>query len=242
MEGACPKNWHVACCGNAGVSGLRAPSPLAELARALACGPTSAQARVRKATDQAGGVESDIGHRYGQGASDIDHQQQELFVLVVARLAAGQIRRARFRRDRSSRPTTPSARAEILLLSSSILVPCLRHDGATVWDTLAIAEYLNEIMPAGRPAAGRSHPAGALPLDLRRNPFRLHDACARRCRSISRATFPGFKVWTRAQADIDRICTIWNECLAKSGGPFLFGERSHGGRDVRAGGHAFHDL
>jgi len=38
--------------------------------------------------------------------------------------------------------------------------------------------------------------------------------------------FPGFKIWTRAQADIDRICTIWRECLAKSGGPFLFGERS----------------
>ena len=34
-----------------------------------------------------------------------------------------------------------------LLLSASILVPCLRHEGATVWDTLAIAEYLNEVMP-----------------------------------------------------------------------------------------------
>ena len=38
--------------------------------------------------------------------------------------------------------------------------------------------------------------------------------------------FPGFKIWSRAQADIDRVCTIWRECLAKSGGPFLFGERS----------------
>jgi glutathione S-transferase len=44
-------------------------------------------------------------------------------------------------------PDDASARAEILLLSSSILVPCLRHEGATVWDTLAIAEYLNEICP-----------------------------------------------------------------------------------------------
>src|SRR3954452_16880743 len=43
-------------------------------------------------------------------------------------------------------PDDASARAEILLLSSSILVPCLRHEGATVWDTLAIAEYLNEVM------------------------------------------------------------------------------------------------
>jgi glutathione S-transferase len=38
--------------------------------------------------------------------------------------------------------------------------------------------------------------------------------------------FPNFKVWSRAQADIDRICTIWRECLSKSGGPFLFGTRS----------------
>src|SRR6266404_2460528 len=38
--------------------------------------------------------------------------------------------------------------------------------------------------------------------------------------------FPGFKIWSRAQSDIDRVCTIWRECLAKSGGPFLFGERT----------------
>ena len=39
------------------------------------------------------------------------------------------------------------AKAEILLLAPSILVPCLHHDGVTVWDTLAIAEYLAEIAP-----------------------------------------------------------------------------------------------
>jgi len=30
-------------------------------------------------------------------------------------------------------------------------------------------------------------------------------------------------VWAGAQADIDRILTIWRDCLAESGGPFLFG-------------------
>ena len=122
-------------------------------------------------------------------------------------------------------PDDPSARAEILLLSPTILVPCLRHDGATVWDTLAIAEYLNETIPH----------AGLLPAD------RIQRA---HCRSICgeihsgftplraslpvnlKGHFPGFKIWTRAQADIDRVCTIWRECLAKSGGPFLFGERT----------------
>jgi glutathione S-transferase len=122
-------------------------------------------------------------------------------------------------------PDDASAKAEILLLSSSILVPCLRHDGATVWDTLAIAEYLNEVMPD----------AGLLPAD---RVLRAH------CRSICgeihsgfttlraslpvnlKGHFPNFKIWSRAQGDIDRICTIWRECLAKSGGPFLFGERT----------------
>src|SRR2546427_12042191 len=60
----------------------------------------------------------------------------------------------------------PSTRAELLLLSPSFLVPCLTHDGVKVWDTLAIAEYVNEskpdagLIPAERvsraPAAARS--------------------------------------------------------------------------------------
>ena len=44
----------------------------------------------------------------------------------------------------------PAMRAEILLLAPSVLVPCLRHEGITVWDTLAIGEYLNEIRPSAR--------------------------------------------------------------------------------------------
>jgi glutathione S-transferase len=121
-------------------------------------------------------------------------------------------------------PDDPSARAEILLLSPTILVPCLRHDGATGWDTLAIGEYLNENFPD----------AGLLPAD---RVLRAH------CRSICgeihsgfttlraslpvnlKGHFPGFKVWNRAQADVDRVCTIWRECLDESGGPFLFGAR-----------------
>lgn len=118
----------------------------------------------------------------------------------------------------------PSTRAELLLLSPSFLVPCLTHDGIKIWDTLAIAEYLNELKPE----------AGLLPA--------ARQARAR-CRSISgemhsgfsnlrsalpmnvKAHYPGFKVWTGAQADIERVLTIWRECLSASKGPFLFGER-----------------
>lgn len=39
-----------------------------------------------------------------------------------------------------------------------------------------------------------------------------------------RARFTSFKVWSKAQADIDRIVEIWTDCLSKYGGPFLFGK------------------
>jgi glutathione S-transferase len=38
--------------------------------------------------------------------------------------------------------------------------------------------------------------------------------------------FPNFKVWTRAQAGIDRITEMWRDCLDLYGGHFLLGERS----------------
>lgn len=116
----------------------------------------------------------------------------------------------------------PSARAELLLLSPSFLVPCLRHDGNKVWDTLAIAAYLDELKPE----------AGLLPAEVG---ARAH------CRAISgemhsgfanlrsalpmnlKAHYPGFKVWTGAQADIDRVIEIWRDCLDRYGGPYLFG-------------------
>ena len=41
----------------------------------------------------------------------------------------------------------PSVRAELLLQSSSILVPTLNHGDVTIWDTLAIGEYLHERFP-----------------------------------------------------------------------------------------------
>ena len=49
--------------------------------------------------------------------------------------------------EEQARSDDPSTRAELLLLSPSFLVPCLRHDGVKVWDTLAIAEYLHELKP-----------------------------------------------------------------------------------------------
>src|SRR5215472_13201477 len=53
--------------------------------------------------------------------------------------------------------------------------------------------------------------------------IRASATCARRCRMNVKAHFPGFKVWAGAAADVERVIAIWRECLAESGGPFLFG-------------------
>ena len=121
-------------------------------------------------------------------------------------------------------PDDPAMRAEILLLAPSMLVPCLHHEGIEVWDTLAIAEYLNEIRPD----------AGLLPADRK---ARAH------CRAICgemhsgfsalrsalpmnlKARYDNFRVWARAQADIDRVSVIWRVCLNTYGGPYLFGSQ-----------------
>jgi glutathione S-transferase len=118
----------------------------------------------------------------------------------------------------------PRMKEELLMRTSSILVPCLIHDDVSVWDTLAIAEYLNELFPD----------AGMLPREKH---------ARARCRSISgemhsgfsalrsslpmnlRFHKPGFTVWSSAQADVDRITSIWRECLTTWKGPYLFGKK-----------------
>ncbi|HEY1855874.1 glutathione S-transferase [Acidocella sp.] len=120
-------------------------------------------------------------------------------------------------------PDDARAREELLMRTSSILVPCLIHGEVTVWDTIAIAEYLNEMFPEAqmlpsekvararcRSISGEMHSGFAalrssLPMNLR---FRK----------------PGFTVWSSAQADIDRITSVWRECLTTWKGPFLFGK------------------
>lgn len=104
------------------------------------------------------------------------------------------------------------------------MVPVLRDGALTVWDTLAICEYLNDKFPAsrlwpadaerralGRSAAAEMHSGfaslrGECPMDI-----------ARRTQvDISEAT----------DVNIRRIVALWSELLARFGGPFLVGEYS----------------
>lgn len=120
-------------------------------------------------------------------------------------------------------PDDPAMKAEMLLLSSSMLVPSLQHGMVKVWDTLAIAEYLNEIYPKAQllPAgiAARAH--------CRAVCGEMHSGFASMRSSLPmniKAHFPSFKLWSRAQADVDRVLEIWTDCLDTYGGPYLFGK------------------
>jgi glutathione S-transferase len=117
----------------------------------------------------------------------------------------------------------PSTRAELLQLSPSYLVPRLDHDGVELWDTLAIAEYLNEILPESGMLPGdrfaRAH-CRSISGELHSGFERLRSAAPMNMRR----SHAGFKLWTGAQADVDRLLTIWTECISKYGGPWLFGD------------------
>ena len=117
-------------------------------------------------------------------------------------------------------PDDPAMKAEMLLLAPSMLVPSLEHGGIKVWDTLAIGEYLNEIKPK----------AGLLPADAKARAHcraicgEMHSGFASLRSALPmniKAHFPNFKVWSRAQGDIDRVLAIWKECLSSYGGPYL---------------------
>ena len=67
----------------------------------------------------------------------------------------------------------PSTRAELLLLSPSFLVPRLDHDGVSVWDTMAIAEHLQEALPDTKLLPADPVARAIVSLDLRRDALRL---------------------------------------------------------------------
>lgn len=113
---------------------------------------------------------------------------------------------------------TPAVRT----LSPSGMVPYLEHDGAKIWDSLAILEYCAETAPALWPAAriARAH-ARAIAAEMHSGFRALRIAMPMNCTR----TDPGIELLPPVREDLSRIEAIWAETRARFGrdGPFLFG-------------------
>ncbi|PIW10574.1 MAG: glutathione S-transferase, partial [Comamonadaceae bacterium CG17_big_fil_post_rev_8_21_14_2_50_60_13] len=109
-------------------------------------------------------------------------------------------------------------------------VPVLVDGDLTVWDTLAIAEYVAEsfpeceLWPHDRAARARARSVCA---EMHSGFGALRSACPMNIE----AQLPdnGALIWRDqpgVRADITRLEAMWRDCLASSGGPLLFGNFS----------------
>ncbi|MGE5268279.1 MAG: glutathione S-transferase family protein [Thiohalocapsa sp.] len=119
----------------------------------------------------------------------------------------------------------PSSRETVLKYSPSGRVPALRHGTATVWDSLAICEYLAESFPTFD-LWPKDHAARAVARSVSAEMHSGFAALRAHLPMNVRSSFPGRGVTPEVQADINRIMSIWRDCRTRFGnghGDFLFG-------------------
>jgi len=108
------------------------------------------------------------------------------------------------------RPFSPSGR-----------VPCLVDDGWAVWDSLAIAEYLAErhhgVWPVEAKARAWARSAAA---EMHSSFTALRNLCPMNC-GVRVEPFP---MSDALKHDLFRLGDLWNDGLARFGGPFLAGD------------------
>lgn len=117
----------------------------------------------------------------------------------------------------------PETTARLADISPTRKVPLLIWDDETVWDSLAIIEWLadrfpdKQVWPEDRKARAR---ARAISAEMHSGFPDLRRACPMDIRSRH-----GRPEMTEALAnDIARVDQIWTEALQSSGGPYLFGD------------------
>ena len=118
----------------------------------------------------------------------------------------------------------PDTAEKIRKYSPSGKVPALLDGDLTVWESLAICEYLAEKFPQAQlwpadPAARAL--ARSVSNEMHGGFANLRNDCSMRIVQ----QYPYKPLRPETQADVDRIVALWAECLSKSGGPYLFGSR-----------------
>jgi glutathione S-transferase len=119
----------------------------------------------------------------------------------------------------------------ILSVSDSGKVPALIDGGVTVWDSLAIIEYLAEKFPEAKlwPAdRGRRAHARSIAAEMHSGFIPLRNECGMNLHRPVGA----IQLSDDARANVARVQEIWADCFRRYGseGPFLFG--AFGGADA----------
>ncbi len=123
--------------------------------------------------------------------------------------------------------TGPADKQRLLDVSPAGKVPALIDGDVTVWDSLAIIEYLAECFPEARlwPDAreARAH-ARSISAEMHSGFVALRNECGMNLHRPVKAK----PLSEAARADIARVQEIWTDCRTRYGaqGPYLFGEFS----------------
>ncbi len=115
-----------------------------------------------------------------------------------------------------------STREQIKRYSPSGRIPVLLHGEVRIWDSLAIAEYLHEQFPDKGLWPRKSEDRAI----ARSISAEMHSGFAAMRQQLSMNVtkrFPTPALTDDTQGDLKRVFDIWNDCLSRSGGPFLFG-------------------
>ena len=105
-------------------------------------------------------------------------------------------------------------------LSPNGKVPCLTDGDTTVWESLAIVEYLAERHPGVWPEdAGARAWARSAAAEMHAGFGELRNRCSMSCGVRVQL----HTVTAALTADLKRLATLWNDGLRRFGGPFLAG-------------------
>jgi glutathione S-transferase len=120
---------------------------------------------------------------------------------------------------------TAESRSEIKKYSPSGKVPALLDDGVTVWESLAIGEYLADKFPEKQfwpPERVARAEARCVATEMHAGFAALRQHMSMNCRKH----LPGKGRTPEVLKDIARISMLWNDSRARfgAGGPFLFGK------------------
>lgn len=123
--------------------------------------------------------------------------------------------------------TGAADKQRILDYAPSGKVPILVDDGVTIWDSLAIMEYLADrfpdagVWPADR--AARAH-ARSISSEMHSGFMALRNECSMNIHRPVRAK----ALSADAKSNVARVDEIWTDCRERhgGGGPFLFGRFS----------------